>query len=320
LSSGSARRAEAAVVFAFDRNYERFAVFAATQIARLHPERDFDICLCAFEEDAAVVPSLQGLGFRYCHVDTGGVFSGLGVGNRRTEAMYLRLALPAAFEGEYRRLLYLDSDIFVQGGDFGALLSLDMGGRAVAAVRDNIQWRTPGRRPPEFRRLGFRTAPYLNSGVLLIDVPAYRDSGILGRCIEIGRAHPEVLTTYDQSLLNLTLRGDWTEISPVWNWQYTWASRMFETMADAHIVHFIGAQKPWRHDKGEMPLRFRRAYRAFFREHFPATPVGEDGAEPMGNLGFLRRSLVKHLISAHKMRTYLDRFETDLSVIARPGA
>ncbi len=45
-------------------------------------------------------------------IETGGVLSGLPVDARRTEAVYLRLAPPAAFAGQYRRLLYLDSDVF----------------------------------------------------------------------------------------------------------------------------------------------------------------------------------------------------------------
>jgi hypothetical protein len=316
LACTGEHRGEAAVVFACDRHYAPFALFAATQVARLHPGRDFDICLCSPDGDLPLAPGLAGFGFGYCSVDTGGAFAGLGVDRRRTQAMYLRLALPAAFEGRYRRLLYLDSDVFVQGGDFRALLSLDLGGRAVAAVRDNRQWRTPQRRPAEFRRLGLPAARYLNSGVLLIDVPRYRELSILERCLEIGRAHPEVLSNHDQSLLNLALNGAWAELSPLWNWQYTWASRFFETMADPHVVHFIGPKKPWTHAGGELPLRFRRAYRAFFAEHFPgAPPVGEDGTAPMANRAALQRSLAKHLASAHKMAAYMGRFPTDLTVL-----
>ena len=111
------------------------------------------------------------------------------------------------------------------------------------------------------------------------------------------------------------LHGGWAEISPVWNWQYTWASRLFEAMEDAHVVHFIGPKKPWTHDGGELPLRFRRAYSRFFAAHFPDQPIAPDGLPPHRNPAFLRRMLVKHLVSAGKTCAYLDRFETDLTVI-----
>ena len=111
--------------------------------------------------------------------------------------------------------------------------------------------------------------------------------------------------------------ADWAEISPVWNWQYTWASRLFEAMADAHVVHFIGPKKPWTHAGGELPLRFRRAYRAFFAEHFPDAPIGRGrGRSRMANRAFLAKSLGKHLLSLRaRWPPTSTRFPSDLTVI-----
>jgi lipopolysaccharide biosynthesis glycosyltransferase len=313
LACEGEQRADAAIAFAADGNYLRYAAFAAAQILALAPERRFDICLC-MPADAAPVAGIDGLGVRLARVGTGGAFARLGQDPRRTEAAYLRLALPAAFAGAYRRLLYLDADVFVQGGDFAALLDVGIGPHPLAAVRDNIQWRTPGRRPDSFRRLGLGPAPVFNSGVLLIDVAAFNAQDVLGRCLAFGASHPPARIGLDQDLLNAVLHGGWAEISPVWNWQYTWASRLFEAMADAHVVHFIGPKKPWTHQRGELPLRFRRAYRRFFAAHFPETPIGDDGVAPMANRAFLQRSLAKHLLSAHKMSAYLGRFPSDLTV------
>lgn len=315
LEAATPPRADRAVVFACDGQYARFAMLAAAQIARLHPRRDFDICMCFMEERPPEPPGLADLGIRYCRVTTDDLFDGLRLDEGRTQVVYLRLALPAAFAGEYRRLLYLDGDVFVQGGDFSALMEIDLGTHPIAAVRDNSQWRTPGRRPSQFRRLGIGTAPYFNAGVMLIDVAAYNDTDLLARCVALGRRNRELMIRHDQNLLNATLQGDWAEISPLWNWQYTWASRLYEAMEDAHVVHFIGPRKPWAHEGGEFPLRFKRAYRAFMAEHFPDKPVGPDGLPPHRNPAFLRRMLVKHLLALGKTCRYLDRFETDLTVI-----
>jgi hypothetical protein len=314
LEAATPARSDKAVVFACDSTYARYALLAAQQIARLHPERDFDICLCS-DEDLYIPPGIAHHGFRICRVATHGAFDGLRLDRGRTDVVYLRLALPAAFAGQYQRLLYLDSDIFVQRGDFGALLAVGLGERVLGAVRDNIQWRTPNRVPEQFRRLGLARAPYFNAGVLLIDVERFYAAGSLARCVAFGRKNRDQMIRHDQNLLNGTLQGDWAELSPVWNWQYTWASRFFEAMADPHIVHFIGPKKPWKHAGGEFPLRYRRAYRAFFEAHFPdAPPVGEDGLVPMTNRAFLQRSLLKHLVSAHKMAAYLQRFQSELTV------
>lgn len=305
-----------AVVFACDRNYAPYAKFAAAQIAALNPARSFDICICIPEGDPALASDLADPRLRICRIATGGILAPLSLDQRRTEATYLRLVLPAAFEADHRRVLYLDSDVFVQGGDFAALLGLDLGGHAVAAVRDNIQWRTPGRRPAEFRLMGFPTARYCNCGVLLFDVAAFGARRLLDTCLKFGRAHADVLLLNDQSLLNLVLRGDWAELSPRWNWQYTRASILFEAMERAHVVHFIGPKKPWSHAGGALPLKFRQDYRAYFAEHPTEGPqVGTDGIAPHRNRPYQRRMLLRHLLATGRFADYLDRFETDLTVV-----
>ena len=314
IASNLPRRAEKAVAFACDGNYLKYALFAAMQLAALAPERDFDICICSTEALAPPAGALEGL--RFCQVRIDASFAGLNLDRRRTEATYLRLALPEAFAAEYRRLLYLDSDVFLQGGDFSALLDLDLGPHAIAAVRDNSQWRTPGRRIDSFAKMGLPATPYFNAGVLLIDVAAYNSRAIRDNAFAFARAHPGKLIHMDQDMLNGAVMGAWAELSPVWNWQYTWASRLFEAMVGANVVHFIGRKKPWNHIEGELPLRFRHTYRDFLAAHFPdAAPLDDDGVPPQRNRAFLRKSLGKHLLAAGKMCDYLDRFPEELTVI-----
>lgn len=316
MTAAEEQRADVAVVFACDEAYRRFASFAAAQVAAL-PGRDFDICLCS-AETMEPVPTLAHHRIRHCRIDTGGIFAGLGLDDRRTEAAYLRYALPAAFAGAYRRLLYLDADVFVQGGDFSALLASDIGAHPLAAVRDNLQWRTPGRRPASFRRLGLAHAPYFNSGVLLIDVAAWNDQDVLPRCLEFARAHPPERIGLDQELVNAVLHGDWAELSPAWNWQYTRSSMLFEAMEEAHVVHFIGPKKPWKHAGGALPRKFRRAYAAFFAAHFPDGPqIPSEGLAPHQNRPYLRRMLFRHFFAVGSFSDYLDRFETPMTVIRR---
>lgn len=316
LSASGPAQHDKAVVFACDSNYAPFALFAAEQIARLHPDRDFDICLCAMGEDLAPVESLASHAFRYCRIGAEGMFTGLNLDARRTEAAYLRLALPGTFAADYRRLLYLDSDVFVERGGFSRLMDLDLGGKAVAAVRDNTQWRTPNRRPEQFRRLGLPTARYFNSGLLLIDVAGFNAGGVLQRCLAFAQAHEGRMIGHDQNLLNCVLRGDWAELHPVWNWQYTRATMLFEALEGARIIHFIGAKKPWKHASGALPLKFRRAYRDFFAAHFPDAPqIGPDGLRPHQNRAYLRSLLYRHVVAAGSFTKYLDRFEDEWSVL-----
>lgn len=313
LFSDAPARHDKAIVFACDANYAPYAWFAADRIAALSPGRDFDICLAAMETPAPV-PGLERLGVRLCRIETGGIFANLCRDARRTEAAYLRYALPRAFAAEYRRLLYLDADVFPQAGNFSALLDVDLLGHALGAVRDNSQWRTPGRRPASFKRLGLGAAPYFNSGLLLFDTAAFEARGVLDRCLAFGAEHPPEKIGLDQELINAVLHGDWAELAPTWNWQYTWASRLLEAMVGANLLHFIGHRKPWRHEGGELPPRLRSAYASFLAAHFPELPPLGPAMSPREDPVFLYKLLAKHLVSTWPMVRYLSRFPDDLAV------
>lgn len=311
-------RADTAIVFAGDGAHARFALKAAADLRTLHPDRPFDIGLCDTDPPEAAPASLAHLDVRLCAVDPGDAFDGLRLDTGRRPVVYLRLALPDAFEGDYRRILYLDADIHIQRGDFAGLLDMPMGDHAVAAVRDNSQWRAPGRRPRQFRRLGLPHAPYFNAGVMLIDVARWRAAGIAERAIALGTAERDRMIRHDQNLLNAVLRGDWAELPPTWNWQYTRASNLFEAMADPNIVHFIGPKKPWSHDDGELPLRFRRTFADFLARHFPDDPPVPAGTmAPTANRAWLRKSLWRHALGLGATCDYLARFDHDLDVKTR---
>ena len=168
--------------------------------------------------------------------------------------------LARALAGRWRRILVLDADILLERGDPTPLLAADLRGRAVAAVRDNRQWRNPAKRTPDQKQLGRPAAPYFNAGVVLIDTDAWAAADLSARCAAFARSHLAGIGR-DQALLNGVLNGDWTEMSPLWNWQFTWASAHLTAMADPCLVHFIGPAKPWlAAAAGIVPMRYRAAY------------------------------------------------------------
>jgi lipopolysaccharide biosynthesis glycosyltransferase len=86
-------------------------------------------------------------------------------------------------------------------------------------------------------------APYFNSGVLLIDLVAWRAAEVSQRALFICEEHSDRLLAqgkwpqYDQYGLNVTLMGRWKELEQVWN--YGTDMPPF----DARIVHYIGNGK-----------------------------------------------------------------------------
>lgn len=311
LFSNSPVRSRQAVVFCVDERYLPFAAHAACQIATLHPQRDFDICL-VLPETIHLPASLLPYGLRRIPLGPDDPFEGFKCDNRRSTAMYHRLLLPDLLADDYDRILYLDADIHVEHGDFAALLCADLAGRPFAAVRDNPQWRTPQRHARDLKALGCENTRYFNSGVLLIDVPHWRAARLLPRAIDFGMRHHDRLMRHDQTVLNAVAAGDWAEISPVWNWQYSRRAQLFEAMVSANVIHFIGPVKPWNAPAGQLPPRFGKTLSRFMAAHFPDRPVKvPSGPAPL----HLNEMLIRHYLSRSRMARYLDRFPTETTVI-----
>lgn len=302
-----------AVVFCTDENYLPYTLFAADQLHRKATVMDFDIVICAPE--GTIIPNaLAHLDIRLSTIRTQGLFDDLYLDSRRTEAVYHRLALPELFAADYDRLLYLDSDIFVHGGDFSALFDIDLGDNPIGAVRDSYQWVKPDRQMPDFANVGLTPAKYFNSGVMLMDVANYQSQGILDRCITFGRANNSKLRQHDQELLNCVLHGSWSELSPVWNWQQPARSAYFEVMQPVVITHFIGPCKPWQDPNWLLPPRFAIAYSAFLKRHFSAMeaiPVPKSN-DVSGS--YIRHLTFKNMVRATKLRRYMQRFPDDMLV------
>jgi len=173
-------------------------------------------------------------------------------------SIYSVIAPQNSLFDEADRIIYLDADTLVRG-DLRDLLSVSMT-HPVAAVADAHvalmgmpsmwrAWREENVDP---------TAPYLNTGVMVIDVRKWRDR-------ELTDAVLRMLTRYelpcvDQDALNLVLAGDFDRLAPRWNLMPYHLMRLLRTcdlietdeslenaITDPAIVHyhrsFLG--KPW---------------------------------------------------------------------------
>lgn len=296
-----------AVIVACDAAYLPYAGVLARQLAAV-PGRAFDV-LIGSPEALDLPDTLTGAGVGNVAAVDAGIAATLPRDARRSLAAYMTVFLAERLRGEYGRILVLDADILLERGDPTAILTADMHGHAVAAVRDNRQWRAPAKQMKEFRALGWPVAPYFNSGVVMIDTEAWARDGLTARAREFARTRLAGLGR-DQALMNGILHGDWAEMSPVWNWQFTWASAQLAAVADPCLVHFIGPEKPWRAEAAAtVPLRYRAPYAA-------VAPIAMERVwpDPAG----LRRALFRQWRAAGPMLAYLDRFAGADTIL--PGA
>lgn len=292
-----------------------FAAFTLARAHNLSPRRGFDLTLAHMDE--LELPGwLAALGVNTLRLRPGAdldVLNRAGRG-RLPQTVYLRLWLAKALHARgYRRILYLDTDVMTMSGALDALLSVDLHGRAIGAVRDVSQWIR--RKAPvfEFAANGHVGTPYFNSGVMLIDTGSWIDQDVTGRCLIEAEKRP-IAPTHDQGLLNLALRGEWAELHPVWNWHVTRQHHALFPLLRPKMLHFAGFEKPWDAENGQFfhdPFVVS-AYATFLSERFP-----DSGFSPAD-----RHSLA-HPMSAFataawqwmRFRSHLRRFQSDLHVL-----
>ena len=313
FTTGFQPKSDLAVIVACDANYLPYAATPALAMAAAGYPHDV---LIGGPEPVELPPALTEAGIHHVAARDDALLDALPLDARRSLATYMELFLGNALRGHYRRILVIDADILYERGNPAQLLSADMLGRAVAAVRDNRQWRTPGRKVEEFRKLGEPAHPYFNAGVVMIDTEAFAAQDLAGRAATFARDHLAGLGR-DQALMNGILKGDWAEISPLWNWQFTSASAHLTSMVDPCLVHFIGTRKPWLDSSRQVvPMRMRDAFGRVLARHFPQAPQVSGGTRRhWPETSALRASLFRQWRAAGPMIRYLNRFPDQYTLI-----
>lgn len=178
------------------------------------------------------------------------LFSGLPT-HRYGSAVYQRIHLPDYLPTHIHRLIYIDSDTLVQG-NLADLWTLDLEGYPVAAV-ENLS-------PTACRDINLPRHEYFNSGVLVMDLDAWRREGIHHQVTEYARHHAARLEFVDQCSLNAVLHKRWLRLPVNWNQQSdifkvilkysdgcSYSIQELESgMWSPAIVHFTGKKKPWK--------------------------------------------------------------------------
>ena len=303
-----------ALYLCVDTKFHPYALFVANQIATKYPERQFDICLISADPlpHHALIDTHD---IRQIELDVATWGSSLPVRDRISFASYLRIFVPSTLGGDYERMLYLDADIFYNRGDLNRLLSLDLAGRPVGAIRDLFQLRNPKRVPNDFKPFGLPFGKYFNAGVMLIDTYAWNQQNITQKALNLVLKDPQKVRQHDQTALNVTLRDNWAELSLVWNYVYTHQTIYFSAMFDVCFYHFVGRRKPFTKLYGGFPRRFTEEYRLFFTQHFPALAgTTQNGLEVQKHRREHFLALLFHLGNYTRFLPNDDRFASDWEV------
>lgn len=168
-------------------------------------------------------------------------------------AMY-RLILPDTLK-EYKKVIYLDTDIIVEGSLRG-LWNTDLTGYAMAGVNDLAEFTSRFNHDYYRNILGFNEGEYVNSGVLLIDLDYFRKHDVGNLCFAWLNNNRDKAQLPDQSALNVVLRGKIILLPEKYNAMINLYLPIIDSKKVVHtptadearrspiIIHF-SAYKPW---------------------------------------------------------------------------
>lgn len=264
-----------AVVLCTDRNMLMPALFVADAVrAHANPAAEpFDIIVVT-DADAATETDRQWMaakGIKHEILDFEPLRDITISMGRLTTATLIKLLLAEIFAERYERILYLDTDLTIHA-DVTALFDLDLGGHAIAAQRRGVVFATEKERATgeaHFAELGMsRPFRYCNTGVICIDVAAWNRAGLTERTLDYVRRNPKLCMLPDEDSLNAVLDSAFASLSPVWNMLPRRSPYLpLHDLIEPAIVHYAGADKPWKRFGKEKPLfpdpQAYRLYQAF---------------------------------------------------------
>ncbi len=198
-----------------------------------------------------------------------------------TRRLFLDRVLPAHFD----RIIPIDSDMILVNEGLAPLVTLDLEGRLLAAATDMISYMDfGGHLREEFRayRLALGMAPetpYFNNGLTVIDRALWSKSEMGERALRFIAENPGICLRFEQSALNALLKGNFTRLSPRFNFMGDFMRLDLENAMRPNVFHFVNRPKPWQRGWIGDP-RFARV----FKEWFAASPWPDfPDAEPVDN-------------------------------------
>ena len=158
---------------------------------------------------------------------------------------YYRLFISSIFP-QYDKIVYLDSDIVVLG-DISELYNTEMGDNILAAVPDqNIKTMDAFKRYIEIA-ISVNPDEYINAGVLLINLDAYRKNEIEKKLVRLITSFNFDLVDPDQAYLNYLCKKKIHFLPNGWNK----IPSGFPCEGKKNIVHYALYKKPWQYDDVE---------------------------------------------------------------------
>ena len=241
------------VVLTFDDNFWAPA-FAVARSICLTTTRRRDVVLHLIHDglkperrtDFAALIEEFGCGVQHYelkdHAEFNAICRSLPVDSRLHTVMYARLLIDRILPAGISRAIYLDCDTLVLS-PIERLLAWDLAGKTIGAVSDPLRMVNMLGRDIRHKTGIFESSDaYFNSGVLLIDMARFAAVKVPDRIDDFRRTGILEKLYFDQDMLNLIFRGDWTELP----WRFNVMDpRVAHQSMQPYILHYTGRARPW---------------------------------------------------------------------------
>lgn len=230
-------------------------------------------------------------------------------GDHVSIAAYYRLLATNILPKDIDKILYFDCDIIVND-NIENLYAQNIDNYAYGAVIDE-----DNENPEKHLRLGYSIEiPYINSGVLLMNLKYWREKNITERCFKYIAENPERVILHDQDTLNAVLNKEVLLLPVKFNLQTAMLYRktvlntktrneVDATKLCPTIIHYTGICKPWytgsQHPYTKRFLHYKKL--SFWKEH----PLLKSKRTFYETLLYFRNSIIWAIGLKKRPQTYI---------------
>jgi lipopolysaccharide biosynthesis glycosyltransferase len=131
---------------------------------------------------------------------------------------YLRLLIPYLLPETLKKVIYLDCDLLLFD-EIATLWNTPLDGFPIAAIQDGgVGKMKDGWQIPNHQELGLNPeAKYFNSGVLIIDLIAWKEGNFSEKIIRCTEENINHNVLWDQYGFNVIFQENWKELEHAWN-------------------------------------------------------------------------------------------------------
>ena len=208
------------------------------------------------EQESGIAATVTNLGGIITFIPTGNIKIEAHTSGHVNRAAYLRLLLDQLLPASVTKVIYLDTDLLVLD-DIEKLWNTPLGGPPLAAVPDLGILCSKRMVKQKEVTLGLKAGdPYFNSGVMVLDLAAWRQHHYGQQVLE--KVEQGAYRHHDQDGLNLVFQGNWMPLPLRWNVippvftlplkvlsSGQWKTSAIRAAENPAVFHWAGRYKPW---------------------------------------------------------------------------